>query len=80
MHRTSNVPRSPHHAFPGSHKQLGTEMVHKNLYGSPFTPSKNEWDLQGRFQKKIKGSSSVGEAATPPMPFPSCYRVKRRGD
>ena len=31
---------------------------------------------QGRFQKKIKGSSSVSVAV---MPVPSCYRVKRRG-
>ena len=35
---------------------------------------------QGRFQKKIKGSSFVGVAATPLKPHPSCYRVKRRGD
>ena len=34
----------------------------------------------GRFQKKIKGSSSVGVAATPLKPLSSCYRVKRRGD
>ena len=35
---------------------------------------------QGRFQKKIKGSSSMGVAATPLKPLPSCYRVKRRRD
>ena len=36
---------------------------------------------QGRFQKKIKGSSFVGVAATPlkPLPIASCYRVKQRG-
>ena len=32
---------------------------------------------QGRFQKKIKGSSFVGMAATPLKALPSCYRVKR---
>ena len=35
---------------------------------------------QGRFQKKIKGGSFVGVAATPLKPLPSCYRLKRRGD
>ena len=37
--------------------------------------------LEGRFQKKIKGSSFVGVAATPlkPLPIASCYRVKQRG-
>ena len=34
---------------------------------------------QGRFQKKIKGSSFVGVAATPLKPLPSFYRVKWRG-
>ena len=36
--------------------------------------------IQGRFQKKIKGSSFMGVAATPLKPLPSCYRVKRRRD
>ena len=34
--------------------------------------------MQGRFQKKIKGSSFVGVAATPLKPLPSCYSRRDR--
>ena len=56
-------------------------VVFHGLYreGSPRYTGGMRSCATGAVPEKIKGSSSMGVAATPLKPLPSCYRVKRRG-